>query len=85
MQSTRRACWNILAEVQQNSITYRRLYIQFSHFVETRLGKYTLVAIIIIMIYFRQKPIEHKKAMNNKTERQTEYQRIETATPPFYM
>jgi len=30
--------------------------------------------------YFRQKPVEHKKAMNNKTERQTRYQRTETAT-----
>jgi len=39
-----------------------------------------IIIIIIIMIYFRQKPIENKKAMNNKTERQTEYKRTETAT-----
>jgi len=31
------------------------------------------------MVYFRQKPIEHRKAMNNKTERWTEYKRTEIA------
>jgi len=39
-----------------------------------------IIIIFIIEVYFRQKPTEHKKAMNNKTERQTEYKRTETAT-----
>jgi len=34
--------------------------------------------IIIIMVYFRQKPTEYKKAMNSKT-RETEYKRAEMA------
>jgi len=39
-----------------------------------------IIIIIIIMVYFRQKATEHKKAIKNKTERQTEYRRTETAT-----
>jgi len=30
------------------------------------------IIIIVIMVYFRQKPTEHKKAMNNKAGRQTD-------------
>jgi len=41
---------------------------------------FMIIIIIIITVYFRQKPTEHKKAMNNKTERQTEYRQTETAT-----
>jgi len=34
-----------------------------------------IIIIIIIMVYFKQKSPEHNKAMNSKTERQTEYKR----------
>jgi len=43
-------------------------------------GIVIIIISLIIMVYFRQKPVEHKKAMNNRTERQTEYKRTETAT-----
>jgi len=46
----------------------------------THLFSPTLHVSCLIVVYFRQKPIEHEKAMNNKLERQTEYKRTETAT-----
>jgi len=48
--------------------------------IRLRISGFIIIIIIIIMVYFRQQPIEHKIAMNNKTERQTEYKRTETAT-----
>jgi len=73
-----RACSvDILLDQHREAVGLRHT---FTHVALTLTVHVSLIIIIIIMVYFRQKPIEHNKAMNNKTERQTEYKRTETAT-----